>query len=48
MAFYLLRPRQGLSQVARRVAGPGPRGAEATLGAPASPLGQPLATADYP
>jgi hypothetical protein len=47
MAFYLLRPRQGLSRVARRVAGPGPRGAEATLGAPASPLGQPPATEDY-
>jgi hypothetical protein len=29
------------------VAVPGPRGAEATLGAPANPLGQPPATADY-
>jgi len=29
------------------LAGPGPRGAEATLGAPANPLGQPPATADY-
>jgi len=29
------------------VAGPGPRGAEATLGATASPLGQPLPPAYY-
>ena len=32
--------RQGLSRVAHRVPKPGPRGAEATLGAPASPPGQ--------
>ena len=39
--------RQGLNRVAHRVAVPGPRGAEATLGAPENPLGQPPATEDY-
>jgi len=35
-----LGPRQGLNRVAQRRKGPAPRGAEATLGATASPLGQ--------
>jgi len=34
--------RQGLNRVARRAKGPGARGAEATLGAHANPLPQPL------
>jgi hypothetical protein len=40
------RPRQGLSRLAHRVAEAGPRGAEATLGAHASPLGRLPATED--
>jgi len=40
------RLRQGLSRLAHRVAEAGPRGAEATLGAHASPLGRLPATED--
>ena len=41
------RLRQGLNQVAHRMPVPGPRGAEATSGATANPLGQTPATEDY-
>jgi hypothetical protein len=40
--------RQGLNKVGARLLGSGPRGAEATLGATASPLGQYPTAGDIP
>jgi hypothetical protein len=45
---FLIAPAAGIEQgSAQGWRGPGPRGAEATLGATASPLGQPLPPAYY-
>ncbi len=48
MAKRRIGLRQGLNKVARSVPGSGPRAAQATLGATASPLGQPLGRCGLP